>query len=77
METQNVRIPKDVESSGNRGDLCYAEYYGKTREEVEQKAENYFAAYHPMGYGTFFKQPIQKHKDGYWFCRINRYHSCD
>lgn len=77
METENIQIPKDIERSGHRDDLCYAHYYGKTREEVEKKAEKYFATYHPEGYGTFFKQPIKKHKDGYWFCRINRYHSCD
>jgi uncharacterized membrane protein len=72
-----VEIPKDVYGNGHTDSECYAMLYGATKEEVAEKAEKYFAQYHPCGYGIYYAIPIQQHADGYWYCLINRWHSCD
>lgn len=71
---QNV-APKDMCFSGALTRSQH--FYGRTEQDVEKKAEAYFGRYHPMGYSTKFEQPVQKHVDGYWFCVISRYNSCD
>lgn len=72
---KRISVPKDMCFPGT---LSRSEhFYGRTKEEVEKKADAYFDEYHPMGYGTIFDQPIHEHPKGYWFCAISRYNSCD
>ena len=71
-----VKIPKDIVESGNTDSQCYAHFFGATEEEVEEKRKRYFENYHPHGYSTYTDGVFQS-EDGYWFCHITRYHSCD
>ena len=71
---KQIVVPEDTEHIGS---LVTAMRYGLTKAEVTKKANAYFAEFHPMGYSTTFRQPIQKHADGYWFCVISRGTHCD
>ena len=72
-----MEIPKDEYGNGHSDYQCYAILYGETKEEVKLKAEKYFESYDFWGYGTRFREPVQQHPDGYYWCHIVRWHSCD
>lgn len=72
-----MKIPKDEYSSGNRDCDCWANLYGKTPEEVQEKIEDYFNSFPPQGYGTRVVLPIRLVEEGYFFARVARWHSCD
>lgn len=72
---KQIVVPKDT--SGSYGLSTVQCCYGSTKRDVDKKVTAYFGKYHPMGYGTRFQEPIQESPDGYWFCVITRYNSCD
>lgn len=72
---KEIMVPKDT--SGSYGLSTVQCCYGRTKREVEKKVAVCFGKYPPMGYDTHFQEPIQKSSDGYWFCVITRYNSCD
>lgn len=72
-----VKIPKDDFRSGTADYACGATLYGATMEELQKKIAAYMRNYHPTGYNTHISQPIALHPDGYYWCRLSRYHSCD
>lgn len=76
-EKKPVIIPKDDCRSGHADWACGATLYAATSEELNEKIAAYFRDYHPAGYGTYTSQPPALHPDGYWWCKIKRYHSCD
>jgi len=45
-----------------------------TKEEAEQHKESYYAAYHPLGYGTSL---VVKEENGKWVVEGYRFNSCD
>lgn len=47
----------------------------QTREAAEQFITRYLQDYHPAGYGTRFKEPVQE--GGHWSVSGYRYSSCD
>ena len=72
---KQVVTPKDKDFVGSFSVISTLN--GRTKREVQKKADAYFGSYHPMGYSTHYFKPIQKHQDGYWFCEIRRARSCD
>jgi len=69
-------IPQDRFHSGHRDSDCWAVVYGATKMEVRKKVDAYFRNYPPQGYSTT-ASPIVKHLARYYFCRLQRRHSCD
>lgn len=48
-----------------------------TKAELEAKIENYYANYHPAGYGTHIKEPKLNPDTGKWEAHGTRGASCD
>jgi hypothetical protein len=49
---------------------------GKTKEEIDQKVESYLRNYHPAGYGTHIKNPVEQ-SNGEYVATGYRWSSCD
>ena len=47
-----------------------------TKEEADQKREDYFNRWPTPGYGTYIKEPEQT-EDGTWICTGWRGETCD
>lgn len=75
--TKKVKIPEDDYRSGTADYACGATLYGATPEEVLKKIKQYLRDYHPAGYNTRISKPIAFHPDGYYWCEMSRWHSCD
>jgi hypothetical protein len=48
----------------------------KTKEDAEAFIERVCKSYHPLGYGTYFQEPVQQ-EDGKWLVTGSRSASCD
>jgi hypothetical protein len=76
MGEKKVKIPEDSLPIGVYGQVA-ATFYSETLEGLKKKVDDYFRDFHPAGYGTYISQPIASHPDGYWWCKVSRWSSCD
>ena len=76
MTEITVVIPNDIEHSGNSDLECWAKLHGRTAEEVRAKGEAWINNW-PQVYNPRYRIPPSLHPDGYWYCLVGRYHSCD
>ncbi|NQU83678.1 MAG: hypothetical protein HQ536_03115 [Parcubacteria group bacterium] len=72
-----MKVPEDVISSGNRDADCYATLYGVSEKETLEKRDEYLKEYPTEGYNTRVVSQPTKQREGYWCCRITRWHSCE
>lgn len=49
----------------------------RTREELDEKVENYFNNFHPAGYGTTLDEVFYDEEADIWKAKLSRLSSCD
>lgn len=76
MSRKKIQIPKDEEHVGHTDSACWAKLYGATEKEVRAKGDAWIKAW-PDIYSPSWRVRPTKHPDGYWYCVMGRYHSCD
>lgn len=78
MARPGFPVPDDIVPSGSgRRDWVNCVFYGETTDEVIKKRADYFAKYPPQGYDTHTEGSIDRHPDGYYLVRVQRWASCD
>lgn len=72
--------PQDRVSTGNRDDLCYAQFFSTKKSETLKKKNEYLKRYPTFGYSTQVssaKWIIARDAKDYYYIHLTRWHSCD
>lgn len=78
MARPGFPVPDDYIESG-AGKRCWVNciFYGDTIEEVAEKKRKYLKKYPPQGYSTNTVSNINRHPDGYYVLKVQRWSTCD